>query len=251
GVRGVVVGPVGVLGGPVKWARRRPALATLLAVLLVSLGMAILTGILLWQQASARRVETGQRRERARQAIETTIDQAYQASRAERWEEGRHLLAGAADRLADADSDELRGRFERAQAELSLAERLDAIRLNRFVILEGDSDQRHNKAQADRDYDAAFRAAGLGDSQDPEDVGVRVGASNIRRALVAALDDWSVCATDQRRRRWLLEVARRADPDPTGWRDRARDPAAWNDRAALARLARTAPVEEQTLQLLV
>jgi tetratricopeptide (TPR) repeat protein len=67
--------------------------------------------------------------------------------------------------------------------------------------------------------------------------------------LVAALGDWAVCAADERRRGWVLAVARRADPD--AWRDRARDPVAWADRTALAALARTVPVAEQPVPFLV
>ena len=51
------------------------------------------------------------------------------------------------------------------------------------------------------------------------------------------------------RRDWVLRVARGADPD--AWRDRVRDPAAWGDGAALAELARTAPVAEQPPTLLL
>jgi eukaryotic-like serine/threonine-protein kinase len=71
----------------------------------------------------------------------------------------------------------------------------------------------------------------------------------VREPLVAALDDWAVCAPQERRQSWLLEVARRADPDP--WRDRVRNPAAWGDVAALAELARTADVEKQPVHLLM
>ena len=44
-------------------------------------------------------------------------------------------------------------------------------------------------------------------------------------------------------------VARRADPDP--WRDRVRDPAAWRDGKALAELAPAAPLAEQPVPLLL
>ena len=66
---------------------------------------------------------------------------------------------------------------------------------------------------------------------------------------MAALDDWAVCCTERIRRDWTLRVARGADPD--AWRDRVRDPAAWEDAAALAELARTAPVAEQPPPLLL
>jgi serine/threonine-protein kinase len=46
-------------------------------------------------------------------------------------------------------------------------------------------------------------------------------------------------------------VARRADPDPTGWRDRARDPNLRTDQAALAEVIEAAPVADQSVPLLL
>ena len=40
-----------------------------------------------------------------------------------------------------------------------------------------------------------------------------------------------------------------ADPDPTGWRDRARDPAIRTDEAALVEVIKTAPVADQSVPL--
>src|SRR5262249_870822 len=48
-----------------------------------------------------------------------------------------------------------------------------------------------------------------------------------------------------------VAVARRADRDPQGWRDRIREPASWEDRAALVELARTVPVSEPSVPLLL
>ncbi|HYT92769.1 MAG TPA: tetratricopeptide repeat protein, partial [Gemmataceae bacterium] len=78
-----------------------------------------------------------------------------------------------------------------------------------------------------------------------------IRTSAVHRALVAALDDWAVCAADAGRQAWLLEVARLADPDPEGWGDRVRRPKAWGDPTALAELARTAPLASRSVQLLV
>ena len=121
---------------------------------------------------------------------------------------------------------------DRARREQRLVARADAIRLNRATLAEGRfnpaAERRFNNARADRDYEAAFRDAGFGAiGDDPEAVAARVAASAARQPLVAALDDWAVCAADERRRAWVLGVARRADPD--AWRDRVRDPAAWDD----------------------
>ena len=48
-----------------------------------------------------------------------------------------------------------------------------------------------------------------------------------------------------------MEVARLADGNLTGWRDRARDPAIWNDEAALFKVIETAPPPEQSTALLL
>ncbi|MGG7380483.1 hypothetical protein ACQ7B2_17585, partial [Escherichia coli] len=56
---------------------------------------------------------------------------------------------------------------------------------------------RYNKAQADQAYAKAFRDHGLGEPEgDPEGATARVRASKWAAHLVAALDDWAVCAAD-------------------------------------------------------
>ncbi len=98
-------------------------------------------------------------------------------------------------------------------------------------------------------YEEAFHNAGLGNvHDDPAVVPSRVEASPIRPDLVAALDDWASCATDRDQRAWVLTVARLADPDK--WRDRVREPATWDYLPVLADLTETAPVAEQSPQLL-
>jgi serine/threonine-protein kinase len=72
--------------------------------------------------------------------------------------------------------------------------------------------------------------------------------------LLAALDDWSVCASygsDRARLAWLLEVARLSDQDATAIRGRLRDPAAWQDPAQLTDLAEAALAAKATPPLLV
>src|SRR5262249_26086694 len=106
--------------------------------------------------------------------------------------------------------------------------------------------------QAGRDYQAAFRDAGLGKAHDPPaQVAARVKASAVREALVAALDDWAVCITDKGRRDWLLGGARPTGPGPPRRRGRLTDPATWDKRAALVELARTVPVARRSVSLLL
>ncbi len=146
-------------------------------------------------------------------------------------------------------------RLDQARRDQEFAARLDAIHLNRAAVVDGRYHRSPNKARADREYEAAFREAGFGTvHDDPAMVAARVQASNIRVALVAALDDWAVCAAesaDQSRQDWLLEVARRADQDPTGMRQRLRDPTAWKDQAALIESTATALAAKPSVPLLV
>jgi serine/threonine-protein kinase len=146
-------------------------------------------------------------------------------------------------------------RQERARRDQAVAARLAAVRLRRAAGVQGNVDRRAGNAGADQDYESAFRAAGFGAvHDDPGVVAARVGASSARDAVVAALDDWAVCATDaadKRRLGWVLEVARRADADPSGARNRLRDPAAWKDPAALAALAKAARAAHPSVPLLV
>jgi serine/threonine-protein kinase len=81
-------------------------------------------------------------------------------------------------------------------------------------------------------------------------VAARVRESAVSAEIVAALDDWAVCA-EKGPRAWLLRVARQADPDPGGWRDRARNPERWAEPAELVELARTAPVAADAVPLLL
>ena len=130
---------------------------------------------------------------------------------------------------------------------------MDAIHLARSSLVGGRlnpaADRRFNYARADRDYESAFRDAGVGAiGDDTEVVARRIAASTVREPLVAALADWSACTTLESRRAWVLEVAQ-SRPGP--WRDRARDPVAWADRTALATTARTAPLSAQPVPFLV
>jgi serine/threonine-protein kinase len=229
--------PAGLPERLAKWVRRRPAVAALLGAAV--LFTAALIGGVLWlavQQAERRHAVEGDLREVA--------DLQQQA----RWTEARVALQRADARLTGGGDRDLRQQSDQARRDLDLVIELDRIRLSRVTS----GNLALYKIKADRDYATAFGDAGLAQVQDPPDlVAARVHASAVRVALTAALDDWAVCAADKGRRDWLLAVARKADPDPQGWRDRLRDPASWDDPVALAELARTLPLGEQSVPLLL
>jgi serine/threonine-protein kinase len=241
--------PAGLPERTAKWVRRRPAIAVLLgATLLVSL--ALIGGALWLADKQAER----------RQAVEGDLREVADLQRQARWNDARGTLKRAEARLNGGGAGELRRRIDQARRDLDLVIELDRIRLSR--VTSGNVVSRLSRVtsgnllfyrtKADREYTKAFGDSGLAEVTDPPDmVATRIHASTVRVALVAALDDWAVCATDKVQRDWLLAVARLADPDPQDWRDRIRDPASWEDPAALPELARTVPVSGPSVPLLL
>jgi serine/threonine-protein kinase len=223
-----------------KWVRRRPAAAALL-VTTVLFTIALIGGAL-WLAVQHAQV---------RQAVETDLREVAGLQQQARWSGARAALQTAearlgAGQLGDAS---LRQRIDQARRDLDLVIQLDRIRLNRAT---SSDDLAYYKSRADRQYTSAFENSGLAKVPDPPSVvAARVNASGVRLALLDALDDWTVCATDKSRRDWLLAVARETDPDPFGWGDRIRDPVKWDDPAALSELAEAVPVKGQPVSLLL
>jgi serine/threonine-protein kinase len=207
-------------------ARRR---ARALAAALLALVAAGAAGGLLWQRQARRDAEQ-------RQAVEFALQRAAELRQQARWGEARAVLEQARQGLGDGGPADLRRRLDEARDELALVNRLDGARLRRATWVEGHFD----KQTAARDYAAAFREAGLGQvGDDVEAVAQRVRASGVAGPLVAALDEWASFAPQGRESwTWLLEVAKRADPDP--WRAQLRDPAVRGDQQALRALAEEA-----------
>jgi eukaryotic-like serine/threonine-protein kinase len=235
--------PAGWLERLARWTRRRPAAAALLTVT-VLMATAVLGGagwLIVRQLGTAR-------------AVEADLREAERWQQQSAFREAGAALGRARSRLGDSGPFWLYPVAEAARRDQEFLVRLEAIRVNRFTLAEGGqthvAQMRFNKARADRDYAEAFRGQGLGEPpDDPEGAAARVRASKWAAHLVAALDDWAVCAVDPARQDWVLAVARRAGPGP--WRDRVRDPAVWRDGKALAELARAAPLAEQPIPLLL
>jgi serine/threonine-protein kinase len=234
----ILARPEGRLGRLVRRVRRRPLLSAALAV--ATLFAVALAGGALWLMSE---------RAAAERAAEEDLRDMARSLRASSWPEARAALERARGRLGGHGSAELRRRLEQGAREVELAVRLEAIRQDcaQNIVIGFVS------ADPDQQYEEAFRQAGLGEvHDDPEVVAGRVRTSNIRDAVVAALDHWASCtAKGPRRRVWILEVARRADRDPTGWRDRARDPSLAAKPAALAEVIRTAPAADRSVSLLL
>jgi serine/threonine-protein kinase len=245
----IMARPPGPAERVARWLRRRRTQAAVVAVVTLMAAGLIGGGIRLWSEERA-----------VKQGVENDLREAAQWQQEADWSSAAMALERARGRLSRGSPAGLRERLDQtsrgldqARREHLLVSRLEAIRLARMTLVEGrfnrEADRRFNDARADRAYETAFREAHVGTpADDPGGVGARVAASVVRPPIVVALDDWAVCAADERRRAWALAVARRADPD--AWRDRARDPAAWGDQAAITSLAQSAPLAVQPASLL-
>jgi tetratricopeptide (TPR) repeat protein len=217
--------------------------------LTVGLAAAVLTVVALGSGTVVlvQRHQAEQAREQARrqQAAETALAQGADLKQQGRWAEALAGLQQARQRLDERDG-EVNHEVQRAAVELELVGRLEKVRLRAATWVL----RTFASAKADREYEAEFRAAGLGGPDEPaEAVAKRVRASGIRAALVAALDAWAVLTDDRRRVDWTRAVARRADQGGGAWGRRLR--ASWADPAALVLLAHQAPVGRLSPHLLV
>ncbi len=222
-----------------RWVRRSPTTAALIVTALALLGMSAIYG--------TRELALAANRQTEKARLTARLESGLKLEREGRYSETRALLG----KLGDGGHQDLRQRIDRAVANLDSVEELVALRLHRVSVNDGRHDAQSNRAHADARYEILFDRLEIGNpDQPPDDVAARIKTSDFRDALVAALDDWAVCAAAPTRRCWLLEVARLADHDPTGLRDRIRSPDTWLDKPALLELSQAALDAGVSIQLL-
>jgi serine/threonine-protein kinase len=223
-----------VPGRLLRWTRRNPAGAALLFTGVILL---LITAIFAMKEialASERRLE--------RDAWHERLAFVLQLEKEGRYSEARVILG----RIPDGGSGDLRGEIESAIRDLKVAEDLERVRMNRGQFKPGGG---FDYDQSSRQYEDVFRESGLGTLQEePAVVASRLNSSTAAGAILAALDDWAVCARDESRT-WIFNVARAMDSDP--WRNEVRSLESWGSREALERLARAAEVDRQPVTLLV
>lgn len=229
--------PVAPLERLYLWGRRRPAHAGLVAAGICAVIAGV--GFGFWTQyvQNARAAEASLREGRARQAIETAVALVDDLRTNGRWIEARHVLDDAHFRVAEARSDEMVQRLDRAEFYLTAASDLADIR-RRYPET---GDHGYNYAPAAEAYKQVFARLGFGAGVPVEDAGRVVDNSPIRKDLLIALDNAAFVARvtgDRDRLDRYLAIARTADPDP--WRDRFRLATTWHDRDALLALYESA-----------
>jgi serine/threonine-protein kinase len=216
-------------------AERRARRLAAVALVLALLGVA---GGLWWaQKRAAQERQVEERRTAQERSVNGARDRFARALAAWDLPGARAAIVNGEAAVSTEGPDGLRQLVAEMADQMALAGQLDRIRLNAAALVDGKLDY----ASADREYAALFREQRLAEEGEDEDaVARRIQGSPLREQLVAALDDWAAATEDGGRRRWLLTVARQAQPDE--WGDRFRDARVWTDPAALAGLARDADV---------
>jgi serine/threonine-protein kinase len=233
--------PEGPVARLARRARQRPALSAAMTASALLLCVVVGGGLWVLSERSSEKRAKDAADAATERAAEHDVEQMVRWLRQSSWREARAALELANGRLGDRGSAALRRRLDQGQRDLQLALGLEAL---------STSAEPGSKTHA-AECEARFRSAGLGQvSENPEVVAGRIRASDIRDALLRAIDEWACYPADDRRRKWLEEVARLADPDPSGWRARVDDPTSWKDDASLDRLLRTAPRPFPSLPLL-
>jgi serine/threonine-protein kinase len=233
-----------------RWLRRRPAVAVgVMAAALLMIGLAS-GGLWLNRQhaAQARGVDEDLREARLQEEKFAWAEAAAAIERAK----GRLGAGGPAELHRRVEQASIR--LDEARRDVSLAARLDVVRLKRATHVEGyfnsASERRFTNSRADQDYEQTFREGGFEEvSSDQATAAAHVRESVVAEALLTGLTDWAVCAVAPDRQDWLLAVAREANPN--AWSNRVLDPAAWGHGATLAKLAQVAPETEQPTPLLL
>jgi serine/threonine-protein kinase len=273
--------PAGRLERAVKWVRRRPATAVLLAA-----GVLMFVGVIAaavwyvdhrarlraeqeWRGAQVNReanaalaqAEIHLKGLRARlddpsavRELLSDIDhwQGLVEHAREDWRRAESATVGNEAVLAEetrARIQAIEAVVDREQAAYELAKDLDNIAIEAFASADM---RRSPERRALAEYERLFARQGLDVRQPGTDwFKSAIGSSPSRFALLNALDTWAFLTylTKDPQLVRLLELARAADPDP--WRDRFRDPAVWADGAALTRLAKEVDVGRQSPMVLV
>src|SRR5262245_46483353 len=118
-----------------RWRRAAmdedPTAAALLATAFALVGLASGGGVWLLQQRAARQVEVARLDADLRNEIRTAAAQAASLRKGFHFREARKLLEQARQRLEPAGPDDLRQQVDQGLADLYLAERLDAARVNK------------------------------------------------------------------------------------------------------------------------
>jgi serine/threonine-protein kinase len=225
--------PVQGLERLVRWMRRDPTRAALVATVLALFVLALGGWLWLERQRAERLAERARQEGRADQALEVALEQAAAFRKQGRWPEVRAALEGVASLLDTSARADLRERLHEARADADMVLDLEEIRLR---LSEGGTGQEKPSLSPDQAYAEAFRKYGIAlTAPEPAEAAARIRNSAIRETLLAFLYDWLYWVSDANRAK-LRALLDEADDDE--WRREFREALAVKDAGKLKALAR-------------
>jgi serine/threonine-protein kinase len=234
----ILARPVGHVERVLRWTRRKPTAAALVATALALISLALGGGVWFVKQQAERRAELLSQ-------VGMAVTQAVRQREQFHFHEARELLEQARQQLGPAGPDDLRRQVAQVWADLDLVEKLESARLRAAMRMD---ERNFEPFGVEPLYEETFAKAGLGrPGDDSAVVAAKVRDSAVRAQIVDALDDWASITEDPARQEWLLAVARGTDPNPA--RDRLRQPELWQDGARLTKLVKQLGMDELTPQL--
>jgi tetratricopeptide (TPR) repeat protein len=221
-----------------KFARRNRA-AMLLTVAAMAFLVVAGAGIWSWQhQETLRSAEQGFHTELTRRGVESSLEQLKELQRRAMWQQAEKLLDQAELQLGPQGDPALRDKLAQTRRDTAFIKRLDEIRLQKSVIVEG----KLNGAGAVPRYRRAFLDNGLDMvSGAPAELAARLNASAVRDYLLAALDDWAM-VEDANNRQRILTIT--AAVTGQAWRGQLSD--LGEDGVGLAQVYDAIPEKERT-----
>src|SRR5262245_28364066 len=220
-----------------RWGRRNPAAAALVAMALALVGLALGGGLWLERQQAERRAEAARQEGRESQAFEAVLTQAADLQQQGRWPEARAALDGAPSLLGASAPAGLRDRVGQARADAEMAAELEEIRMRLSETRRGS--ESISPAEL---YAEAFRTYGITLMLQPAEAAARVRRSAIRETLLASLHDWFYWVAVENRDS-LREMLDQADENE--WRRAFREALAARDAGKLKELATSAEAADQ------
>jgi serine/threonine-protein kinase len=225
--------PVRGLERLVRWMRRDPTRAALVAAVLALFVFALGGGLWLERQWAERLAERARQEGRAGQAVEAALEQAAVLRKQGRWPEVRAVLEGAASLLDTSAPADLAEQLHAARADADMVLELEEIRLR---LSEGGNGQEKRSLSPDQAYAQAFRKYGIVlTAPERAEAVARIRSSAIRETLLAFLYDWLYWVSDANRAK-LQTLLDQADDDP--WRREFREALAVKNAGKLKWLAR-------------
>ena len=228
--------PLSWRGRLVRWARREPAAAALVATAVALVGLAVGGGFGVQRQRAAARASEAL----ASQAAQAALVRAHELQKLGHWREARAALDVAPSLVGTSAPAALRERVRTARADADMVVRLEDVRLR---LSEGASVQGRVSATADQLYSEAFDDYGIDLKKLPAaDAAARVRDSEIRHTLIVFLHDWLYWAPEASRTK-LRDLLEAADADD--WRRAFREARATNNLEKLSELARAPGAADQ------